>query len=59
MTPAIWALDSYYQAREQSTRLRHQQELLERNLQQQGTLNQQLVAQLAEQVEALDQSQAA
>ncbi len=56
MTPAIWALDSYYQAREQSTRLRHQQELLERNLEQQDTLNQQLVVQLADQVEALDQA---
>lgn len=56
MTPAIWALDSYYQAREQSTRLRHQQELLERNLEEQDTLNRQLVVQLAEQVEALDQA---
>lgn len=56
MTPAIWALDSYYQAREQSAKLRHQQELLERNLEQQDTLNQQLVVQLADQVEALDQA---
>lgn len=56
MTPAIWALESYYQAREQSTQLRHRQELLERNLEQQGTLNQQLVVQLAEQVEVLDQA---
>ncbi|MDM8518968.1 ATP-binding cassette domain-containing protein [Anaerolineales bacterium HSG6] len=54
-TPAIWALDSYYAARQQAQQLQHKQSLLERNLQQQDTLNQQLVEQLAEQVDALDQ----
>lgn len=56
LTPAIWALDSYMQARDQSEKLRHQQILLERNLKEQGTLNQRLVDQLAEQVQALDQA---
>jgi len=56
LTPAIWALDSYYQARKQAETLRHKQTLLERSLEEQGTLNQQLVEQMAEQVEALDQA---
>jgi len=55
LTPAIWALDSYYQARQQAEHLRQQQELLERDLAAQDTLNRQLVDQLAEQVKALDQ----
>lgn len=59
LTPAIWALDSYYQAREQAEKLRHQQTLLESHLVEQDTLNQQLVDQLAEQVEALDQANVA
>jgi ABC-type multidrug transport system ATPase subunit len=45
LTPAIWALDSYYQAREQAEKLRHQQTLLEQNLAAQDTLNQQLIDQ--------------
>ncbi len=53
---AIWALESYYQAREQADRLRYQQALLERDLEQQDTLNRQLVEQLAKQVGALDQA---
>ena len=53
-TPAIWAMDSYYRAREQAELLRHNQRLLERDLQARDTLNQQLVEQLAEQVQALD-----
>ncbi len=53
-TPAIWALDSYYQAREQSEMLRHNQRLLERDLQARDQLNQHLVEQLAQQVKALD-----
>ncbi|MBP7962450.1 MAG: ATP-binding cassette domain-containing protein [Caldilineaceae bacterium] len=56
LTPAIWALESYYQAREQAERLRYQQALLERDLEQQDTLNRQLVEQLAKQVGALDQA---
>ncbi|HEX9926657.1 MAG TPA: ATP-binding cassette domain-containing protein [Anaerolineae bacterium] len=56
LTPAIWALDNYYQAREQAERLRQQRTLLERDLAAQDTLNRQLVNQLAEQVKALDQA---
>jgi signal transduction histidine kinase len=56
LTPTIWALDSYYQAREQAERLRHQQMLLERNLAAQDSLNQQLIDQLAQQVRTLDQA---
>ncbi len=55
-TPAIWALDSYYRAREQTEKLRRQQMLLEKDLAAQDTLNQQLIEQLAEQVKALDQA---
>ena len=53
-TPAIWAMDSYYRARAQAELLRHNQRLLERDLRARDTLNQQLVDQLAEQVQALD-----
>jgi signal transduction histidine kinase len=56
LTPAIWALDNYYQAREQAEHLRRQQTLLERDLAAQDSLNRQLVNQLAEQVKALDQA---
>ncbi|MCB0164774.1 MAG: ATP-binding cassette domain-containing protein [Anaerolineae bacterium] len=56
ITPAIWALDNYYQARQQAEKLRHQQALLERSLVERDNLNQQLVDRLAEQVEALDQA---
>lgn len=55
-TPAIWALDSYYQAREQAEMLRHNQQLLKRDLQAHETLNQELVNKLAEQVKALDRA---
>jgi signal transduction histidine kinase len=56
LTPAIWALDSYYRAREQSEKLHYQQTLLERDLEAQDTLNQQLIDQLEEQVSALDKA---
>ncbi|MEM7111136.1 MAG: ATP-binding cassette domain-containing protein [Chloroflexota bacterium] len=58
-TPAIWALDSYYRAREQAEMLRHNQRLLERDLQARDTVNRQLYDRLAEQVKALDQANAA
>mgnify|MGYP001184559337 CR=1 FL=1 len=56
LTPAIWALDNYYQAREQAEKLRYQQTLLEKNLAAQDSLNRQLINQLAQQVKALDQA---
>ncbi len=58
-TPAFWALNSYYRAREKAESLHRQMLLLEKNLKVQGTLNQQLLAQLAEQVKALDQANVA
>lgn len=59
LTPIIWALESYYRAREQAEKLRQRQTLLERNLVAQGSLNQQLVEQLARQIDALDSANAA
>ncbi|GIK38528.1 MAG: ABC transporter [Chloroflexota bacterium] len=56
LTPAIWALDSYYRARQQAEYLYHQQQLLERDLAAQDNLNQQLIDQLATQVNALDRA---
>jgi signal transduction histidine kinase len=58
LTPIIWALDSYYHAREQAEQLRDQEQHLQRDLAAQGTLNRQLVDRLAEQVAALDQANA-
>lgn len=56
LTPTIWALDSYYRAREQAEKLRHQQKLLERDLAAQDMIRRQLVDQLAAQVNALDKA---
>lgn len=56
LTPAIWALDSYYRARQQAEKLHHHQQLLERDLAAQDSLNQQLIDQLATQVMALDRA---
>ena len=58
-TPAFWALDSYYRAREKADLLHRQTLLLEKDLEAQGTLNQQLLSQLAGQVKALDQANTA
>ncbi len=59
VTPIIWALDSYYRAREQAETLQQNQTLLQQDLAAQDTLNQQLLEQLAQQVKALDQVNAA
>lgn len=56
LTPIMWALDSYYQTRDQSERLSHQQALLEQNLAAKDSLNRQLIDQLGEQVSALDRA---
>ena len=53
-TPVIWALDSYYRARNQAETLQHNQMLLQRDLAVQDTINKHLLDQLSEQVEALD-----
>lgn len=59
LTPIIWALDSYYRAREQAEKLLHQQVLLERDLAAQDTVNRQLIDQLADQIDALDRANTA
>ncbi|MCA9980477.1 MAG: ATP-binding cassette domain-containing protein [Anaerolineales bacterium] len=56
LTPVIWALDSYYQAKKQTETLNHNRLLLERDLAVQGTINDQLLAQLSQQVQALDKA---
>ncbi len=56
LTPAIWALDRYYRARQQAENLQRQQGFLQKDLQTQGNLNQQLVEELAIQVRALDEA---
>jgi len=56
MTPTIWAVDSYYRVREKAEVLSHTKTLLEKDLAAQGSLNQQLIQQLAIQVEALNKA---
>ncbi|MFK7804353.1 MAG: ATP-binding cassette domain-containing protein, partial [Anaerolineae bacterium] len=56
LTPAIWALDRYYRARQQAENLQRQRGLLEQDLRAQGDVNQNLVEELAIQVRALDQA---
>lgn len=58
-TPVIWALDSYYKAKQQAEMLQHQQVLLEQDLAARDTINQQLLGQLSEQVRALDSANTA
>jgi signal transduction histidine kinase len=59
LTPIIWALDSYYRAREQAEKLRHSQALLEGDMAAPETLKRELIDQLAEQINALDSANAA
>jgi signal transduction histidine kinase len=59
LTPIIWALDSYYRAREQAEKLRHSQALMNRDLPTQDDLERQLIDQLAEQITALDSANVA
>jgi signal transduction histidine kinase len=60
LTPIIWALDSYYRAREQAEKLRHSQTVLKRDLEaQDNTPRGQLIDQLAAQISALDSANVA
>ena len=59
LTPIIWALDSYYRARDQAEKLRHEQMLLERQLASPDAVKRQLLDQLSEQIAALDSANAA
>ncbi len=56
LTPIIWALDSYYRAREQAEKLHHQQRLLEHELGAPDALKQEIIDQLADQISALDRA---
>jgi signal transduction histidine kinase len=59
LTPIIWALDSYYRAREQAEKLSQRQALLKKDLGSQDVLNRQFIDQLASQIDALDQANVA
>ena len=59
LTPIIWALDSYYRAREQAEKLHQRQAVLERDLGAQDTLDRQLIDQMADQIDALDSANVA
>jgi signal transduction histidine kinase len=59
LTPIMWALDSYYRAREQAERLYQRQALLERDLGTQDTFNRELIDRLADQIDALDSANVA
>ncbi len=54
VTPVIWALESYHQLQQQAEELRRKQTALQEDLQVQGSLNQQLLVRLRQQVGALD-----
>jgi signal transduction histidine kinase len=59
LTPIIWALDSYYRAREQAEKLYHRQSLLAQELEARNGLEQQLIDQLSDQINALDRANVA
>jgi signal transduction histidine kinase len=59
LTPIIWALDSYYRAREQAEKLYQRQALLEKDLGAKGALSQQLIDQLTDQIDVLDKANVA
>lgn len=54
ITPIMWALESYYRAREQTEQLGQRQEMLEQDLVAHDSLTNQLIEQLAIQISALD-----
>ena len=56
LTPILWALDSYYRAREQAEKLHQRQSLLEHELDTHDRVNHQLIDQLAGQIDALDRA---
>jgi len=55
LTPILWALDSYYHAREQAEKLSLRQTILEKGLISDELLDRQFINQLANQIDALDQ----
>jgi signal transduction histidine kinase len=59
LTPIIWALDSYYRAREQAEKLHQRRAVLERDLGAHDILGRQLIDRMADQIDALDSANAA
>lgn len=59
LTPIIWALDSYYRAREQAEKLRYDEAMLEKDLVAPEGMNRQLIDNLAAQIDALDSANVA
>ncbi len=55
VTPMIWAFENYYTAQQQAEELRQAQSQLRKSLDEQDSLNRQLIERLHNQVEALDQ----
>ena len=55
VTPIIWALESYHQVQQQTEELHRTQATLRQSLEQQDTLNRQLLERLRRQVDILDQ----
>ena len=55
VTPIIWALESYYQAEQQTDELRRTQAMLQESLEAKDSLNRQLIDRLQDQVKALNQ----
>lgn len=55
VTPIIWALESYHQVQQQTEELHRTQLTLQQSLEQQDTLNRQLLERLRKQVDVLDQ----
>ncbi len=55
VTPIIWALESYHQVQQQTEELHRTQVTLRQSLEQQDTLNRQLLERLRRQVDILDQ----
>lgn len=54
VTPVIWAFENYYTAQQQAEELRRSQTHLQRSLEEQDTLNRQLIERLGDQLKALD-----
>lgn len=54
VTPVIWAFESYHAAQQQAEELRRSQLALRQSLQEQDSLNRQLIERLRDQLEALD-----
>jgi signal transduction histidine kinase len=55
VTPIIWALESYYQAEQQTDELRRTQAMLQESLEAKDSLNRELISRLQDQVTALNQ----